>query len=70
MYLLNHNNVDNYPSAWANWKQKPSKEELVKVLSAYYDDEKSNKIANELFDFGSCSVDDSSCTEFELQNMP
>jgi hypothetical protein len=69
MYVLNHNDVDNYPSVWAKWNDEPTKEQLVKFLKNYYTEEKSNEIADELIQLGSCSVGDRSCTTFEVQSI-
>lgn len=69
MYVLNHNNVDNYPSVWRKWETQPTKEHLVKLLLDYYSEEKANTIADELVKFGSCDVRDGSCTTFELQSI-
>lgn len=71
MYLLNHNNVDNYPSTLSKWRKKPSKEDFIKVLIDYYeyDDVKSNKIADALVKYGHCAVDDGACNVFDLQML-
>jgi hypothetical protein len=69
MHLLRHNDVDGYPSTWGKYEQKPTKEELARTLSAYYDAEKCNTIADELIASGECCVDDSSCTTFALEKV-
>lgn len=69
MHILMHNNVDNYPSAWGKFDSDPTKEELVKVLKDYYDDQKASDIADELIANDYCDVDDGSCTSFELQHI-
>lgn len=67
MYVLNHNDVDNYPSVWTKWKTKPTKEQLVKLMRDYYTEEVSNKVADELIQCGTGNVLNGSCTRFELQ---
>jgi hypothetical protein len=69
MHLLNHNNVDGYPSTWGKYEQKPTKEELVRTLSAYYEADKCNSIAEDLIAYGECSVNDGSCTEFTIEKV-
>lgn len=69
MHLLRHSDVDGYPSTWGKYEQKPTKEELAHTLSAYYNAEKCNIIAENLITHGECSVDDSSCTAFTLEEV-
>ena len=66
-YILRHNNVDNYPSSCGKYEQKPTKEELVDTLYAFYDSEKSNRIADSLLAYGECDVGDRSSTVFTLE---
>jgi hypothetical protein len=69
MHLLRHSDVDGYPSTRGKFPDMPTKEQLVHVLSAYYDVEKCNTIAEELIASGECCVDDSSCTTFALEKV-
>ena len=69
MHLLRHSDVDGYPSTWGKYEQKPTNEQLAHTLSAYYDAEKCNSIAEELIACGECNVDDSSCTVFTLEEV-
>jgi hypothetical protein len=66
MYVLMHNNVDNYPSVFYDWESKPTKEQLVKTLEEFHGDE-ATSIADELLRHGEYDVRDSSCTTYELQ---
>jgi len=65
-YKLHHNNVDNYPSIWGEWDEKPTKEQLVDYLEEYYDEEKCNSIVEDLLKHGIADADESDSTVFTI----
>lgn len=68
MYLLTRNNVDGYPSH-DKFEEKPTEDELYEMFVQYYDEEESREAAQELLRCGYVSMNDSSCTTYELEKI-
>lgn len=64
-YLLVRTNVDGYPCR-EKFETKPSQESLFQILYDYFDEETSLRCAEELFNAGYTSVNDSASTVYEL----
>lgn len=69
MYVLRHDNVDRYPSVLNKWEEKPTKEQLVESLIDYHSEEEANDTAEELLKCGDCSLGDSDCSEYSLEEV-
>jgi len=68
IYLLTRTNVDGY-NRHEKFDTKPSKQDLFEFLFDYFDEETSRRCAEELFDTGCTSVNDSACTQYELSQL-
>jgi hypothetical protein len=69
MFLLRHNNVDNYPSTWDKFKEKPTQGELKETFLAYYSEGLSERLAEELLEHGEADANNGSCDVFELEDV-
>ncbi len=65
MYVLKRENVDAIHTEDV-FKKRPTKEELYGYIIQYFDHQKSLDAAQELEDSGYASMNDMSCTQFEL----
>lgn len=66
MIKLISNNVDGYPSTEAEFEDSPTKEELVGILKQYHEQDVAEEAAQELIEGDEASIDDSSCTVYNL----
>ena len=65
MYILKRETVDTIFTVDV-FKKRPTKEELYEYILQYFDHQKSLDAAQELEDSGYASMNDMSCTQFEL----
>jgi hypothetical protein len=68
MYTLTKKTVDAI-STEDVFKKRPTKEELYEYIIQYFDHQKSLDAAQELEDSGYASMNDMSCTQFELRKV-
>ncbi len=61
--------VDVRSSVQETFQNYPTKEELYDIVYQYFDDEKSEKASEELFNSQYASIGDMSCTEFEIEKI-
>jgi hypothetical protein len=69
MIALLHNDCDGYPSVWADFENNPTVEDLKKVFINYYEEEKALEIAEELLQYGECTLNNCSVDEFTLETI-
>lgn len=63
MFTLMSKDVDG-PYCYHTWRSKPTKEQLLVYLEGYAFD--AGKVADDLLKNGRCSLDDASCTTYEI----
>ena len=68
IYLLTRTNVDGHDTI-EKFDAKPSKQDLFEFFFAYFDEETSHGCAEELFETGYTSVNDSASTQYELSQL-
>lgn len=66
MIKLVSNNVDNYPTTEAEYEEKPTREQLVSVISQYSNEKRTNKAVDDLLKYGEAHLDDGECTNYHL----
>lgn len=69
MYTLLCNNVDGYPHTSGKWKNKPTREQLIKEFSDLYENAKSEILADKILAWGSAEARDSACNTYELKKL-
>ena len=70
MWILTHNDVDDNPSVWGKWEEKPSIENITKLLSDYcYEKSDITRAVDDLITYGESDMRDSSCSNFKLSKI-
>lgn len=69
MYIVKKTTLDGYSSVQETFHKYPTREELYSIVYQYFGDEKSQEASEELFNSQYASINDSRCTEFEIEKI-
>lgn len=69
MTIIQHTNVDGYMDVRFEYKTVPTREQLVKSLTSYHDQDEAEQAADDLLSCGEACLNDSSSTQYVMETL-